>query len=48
MLQAGLTLDTSHFGVTYAPGGTSDGWDHVLAVRLSSDSTARWACPRAW
>lgn len=38
VLQAGVTLDTEHFGVTYAPGGTGDGWDHVLAVRLSSDS----------
>ncbi|WP_224249404.1 signal peptide peptidase SppA [Hyalangium gracile] len=36
--QLGLTLDTSHFGVTYAPGGTNDGLDHVLAVRLSSST----------
>jgi protease-4 len=36
--QLGATLDTSHFGFTYVPGGTNDGLDHVLAVRLSSDS----------
>ncbi|HYH98014.1 signal peptide peptidase SppA [Hyalangium sp.] len=35
--QLGATLDTSHFGVTYAAGGTERGLDHVLAVRLSSD-----------
>ncbi|WP_224369400.1 signal peptide peptidase SppA [Hyalangium versicolor] len=34
--QLGATLDTGHLGVTYAGGGTSDGWDHVLAVRVSS------------
>jgi protease-4 len=38
VFQLAATLDTSHFGFTYAPGGTSDGWDHVLQVRLSSDT----------
>ncbi|MGZ3456903.1 MAG: hypothetical protein ACXU86_00180, partial [Archangium sp.] len=36
-LQFALTLDSSHFGLTYAGGGVDgDGLDHVLAVRLSS------------
>lgn len=37
--QLSATLDTSHFGVTYAGGGSDrgGGLDHVLAVRLSSD-----------
>jgi protease-4 len=38
VLQLAVTLNTSHFGVTYAPGGTNDGLDHVLTARLSTDS----------
>jgi protease-4 len=36
-LQLAVTLDTSRFGLTYAGGGTSDGLDHVVAVRLSRE-----------
>ncbi|MFL5347238.1 MAG: signal peptide peptidase SppA [Hyalangium sp.] len=36
--QLAATVDTAHFGFTYAGGGTHDGADHVLAVRLSSDT----------
>ncbi len=38
VFQLSATLNTSHFGVTYAAGGTNDGFDHVLAARLSSDT----------
>jgi protease-4 len=40
-LQLALTLDTSRFGLTYAGGGTSDGMDHVVAVRLSGETYRR-------
>jgi protease-4 len=38
VFQLAATLDTSHFGVTYAAGGADGGLDHVLAVRLSSSN----------
>ncbi|MBZ4417142.1 signal peptide peptidase SppA [Myxococcus sp. RHSTA-1-4] len=37
-LQLGLTVDTSNVGLTYAAGGAEDGTDHVVALRLSSES----------
>ncbi|NTX64731.1 signal peptide peptidase SppA [Myxococcus sp. CA051A] len=37
-LQLAATVDTGHIGVTYAAGGGEDGTDHVLGVRLSSES----------
>ncbi|MFP2932506.1 signal peptide peptidase SppA [Pyxidicoccus sp. 3LG] len=37
-LQVAATVDTSRVGLTYAAGGTRDGLDHVVAVRLSSES----------
>jgi protease-4 len=35
-LQVGLTLDTSHFGLTYAGARADSGVDHVFAMRLSN------------
>ncbi|MCY1015412.1 signal peptide peptidase SppA [Pyxidicoccus sp. MSG2] len=37
-LQVAATVDTSGIGLTYAAGGTEDGTDHVVALRLSSES----------
>ncbi len=37
-LQVAATVDTSRVGLTYAAGGSEDGLDHVVAVRLSSES----------
>ncbi|XXF75999.1 signal peptide peptidase SppA [Myxococcaceae bacterium GXIMD 01537] len=36
-LQAALTVDLSHFGLTYAAGGGDGGMDNVLMVRLSQE-----------
>ncbi|QSQ18645.1 signal peptide peptidase SppA [Pyxidicoccus parkwayensis] len=37
-LQLAATVDTSGLGLTYAVGGTHDGTDHVVALRLSTES----------
>ncbi|MCP3097651.1 signal peptide peptidase SppA [Myxococcus sp. K15C18031901] len=37
-LQVSATVDSRHLGLTYAVGGGSDGTDHVIGVRLSSES----------
>ncbi len=44
-LQVAATLDTSHLGLTYAAGGTNAGRDHLVAVRLSTE-TYRSIAPR--
>lgn len=44
-LQVAATVDTSHLGLTYAAGGTNAGLDHLVAVRLSSE-TYRSVAPR--
>ncbi|MBJ6763144.1 signal peptide peptidase SppA [Myxococcaceae bacterium JPH2] len=36
-LQVSATMDLGHAGLTYALGGSDDGLDHVIAVRLSSE-----------
>lgn len=36
-LQLALTLDTGHFGLTYAAGGADGAMDHVVAARFSSE-----------
>ncbi|MCP3141385.1 signal peptide peptidase SppA [Pyxidicoccus xibeiensis] len=37
-LQVAATVDASRVGLTYAMGGTRDGLDHVVAVRLSGEN----------
>ncbi len=44
-LQVAATVDTSHLGLTYAAGGTNAGLNHVVGVRLSSE-TYRSIVPR--
>lgn len=46
LFQASLTLNTSHFGVAYAGGGSNAGADHIIVARLSSERYPSLASPQ--